>query len=215
LAYLATRGFGRDLLDGFHIGYAVGDELVPYLVWRNLSVASAGRVGLLDAEGRERLRGRIVFPEIRQGQPVWFIGRQLDPDDAVPKYLGLPGRKPLLGWESATSDLRGVCVVEGPLDWLALRQFGLPGLALCGTRLHPDTLELLGGWSRLYVVLDDDVAGHEATDQLISAFRERVIPVKLPAGVGDPADLASRPDGDSLFRHAIRDAIDGYRGATR
>ena len=126
LAYLAGRGFGRDLLDRLHVGYATGDELVPYLVWRNLPVASARRVGLLDADGRERLAGRIVLPEIREGQPIWFIGRRLDPDDAGPKYLGLPGRKPLLGWETASHDLRGVCVVEGPLDWLALRQWGHP-----------------------------------------------------------------------------------------
>jgi DNA primase len=97
LAYLASRGFSRELVDQLHVGYAKGDELVHYLVWRNLPVSSGRRVGLLEPDGSERLRGRIVFPEIRHGQPIWFIGRQLDPDDSVPKYLGLPGRKPLLG----------------------------------------------------------------------------------------------------------------------
>ena len=60
LAYLAGRGFGRDLLDRQHVGYATGDELVPYLVWRKLPVIDARRVGLLDADGGERLAGRIV-----------------------------------------------------------------------------------------------------------------------------------------------------------
>jgi hypothetical protein len=31
----------HEVLDRFHVGYAAGDELVPYLVWRNLPVASA------------------------------------------------------------------------------------------------------------------------------------------------------------------------------
>lgn len=63
-----------------------------------------------------------MFPEIRQGQPVWLIGRQLEIKDDAPRYLGLPGRKPLLGWDEASRDQRGVCLVEGPLDLLALRQ---------------------------------------------------------------------------------------------
>jgi DNA primase len=215
LAYLGGRGFSREVLDRFHVGYSAGDELVPYLIWRKLSVASARRVGLLGADGSEHLAGRIVFAEIRQGQPVWFIGRQLEPEPTGPKYLGLPGRKPLLGWESANRDLRGVCVVEGPLDGLALRHWGVPGLTLCGTRLHPETLELLNRWNRLYLMLDNDTAGHDATEQLVMAFGDRAIPVKLPSCANDPADLAPLADGEALFRAALRDAIDHRQAASR
>ena len=215
LEYLASRGFHRDLLDRFHVGYAAGNELVPYLVWRNLPVASARRVGLLEPDGSERLRGRIVFPEIRQGQPIWFIGRQLDADETVPKYLGLPGRKPLFGWESASVDLRAACVVEGPLDWIALRQWGLPVLALCGTRIHPDMLSQLGCWSRLYLMLDNDTAGRAAAEVLQDAFGQRAILVSLPSGVNDPGDLASRLDGETLLRNAIRDAVERQQANPR
>jgi len=45
LAYLASRGFGRDVVERAHLGYAAGDELVPYLVWRGASVAAARRLG--------------------------------------------------------------------------------------------------------------------------------------------------------------------------
>ncbi len=215
LAYLAGRGFSRELLDRFHVGYSAGDELVPYLVWRKLPVAYARRVGLLGANGSEHLAGRIVFAEIRQGQPVWFIGRQLEPEPTGPKYLGLPGRKPLLGWESANCDLRGACVVEGPLDGLALRQWGVPGLTLCGTRLHPDTLKLLNRWNHLYLILDNDTAGRDATEQLVMAFGDRAIPVKLPSGANDPADLAPLADGEAMFRAALREAIDRRQADSR
>ena len=113
--YLAARGFGRDVLVQQRVGFAAGDELVPYLAWRDVPASAARRVGLLRADGRERLAGRIVFPEIRQRQPVWLIGRLLEPADDLPRYLGLPGSKPLLGWDHACRDRRGVCVVEGPL----------------------------------------------------------------------------------------------------
>jgi DNA primase len=170
-------------------------------------VAAARRVGLLDEDNRERLAGRIVFPEIRRGQPTWLIGRLLGDGQDAPRYLGLPGRKCLLGWDEASRDLRGVCLVEGPLDLLALRKWGVPGLALCGTRPHPEILAALGRWRRLYAALDADPAGQAATARLVEAFGERVVPVSLPAGAKDPADLAVRPDGDALFAAAIQQAV--------
>jgi DNA primase len=104
-----------------------------------------------------------------------------------------------------------VCLVEGPADLLALKQLGVPALALCGTHPAGATLELLGRWARLYVVFDEDLAGQEATARLIRSFHERVIPVQLPAGVTDPADLAARQDGAELFRMAIRQAAQRWR----
>ncbi len=212
LEYLATRGFARDVLAQHRIGFAAGDELVPYLAWRNVPASAARRVGLLLADGREKLAGRIVFPEIRERQPVWLIGRLLEPADDQPRYLGLPGPKPLLGWDHATRDRRGVCIVEGPLDLLTLQQWGVPGLALCGTGFSPTTLQLLGQWERLYSVLDADAAGQEATTRLTEAFGSRVIPVQLPPGVKDPADLASLGDGSALLQDAIRMAVDRHVG---
>src|SRR5712691_1001196 len=99
LAYLTARGFSRDVVDRWHIGFAPGGELVEYLIWRSLSVGCARRLGLLDEQGRERLSGRIIIPEIRQRQPIWFIGRLLDHSNDADKYWGLPGTKPLLGWD--------------------------------------------------------------------------------------------------------------------
>jgi DNA primase len=212
LDYLAGRGFGRDLLEREHVGFAVGNELEPYLRWRHLSVAAARRVGLLRADRLEVLASRIVFPEFRQGHPVWLIGRLLDSSDPDrPRYLGLAGTKPLLGWDEANRDLRGVCVVEGPLDLLALRQWGVPGLALCGTGVSLEILSQLQRWERVYTVLDADAAGQKASARLASALGSRVIPIELPPGVKDPADLATRPDGDDLLRTAIRRAVAGGR----
>ena len=154
------------------IGFAAGDELVPYLAWRGVPVSAARRVGLLRADGRERLAGRIVFPEIRQRQPIWLIGRLLEPADDLPRYLGLPGPKPLLGWDQASRDRRGVCVVEGPLDLLALQQWGVPGLALCGTGVSPATLQPrpVGAPVRRD---GRDAAGGEATARLAAALGSR------------------------------------------
>jgi DNA primase len=180
------------LLERERVGFAAGGELVSYLAWRGLSAHRARRAGLLDADGREVMHGRIVFPELRNGRPVWLIGRLLQALPDVPRYLGLPGSKPLLGWDWARQDLRGACVVEGPTDLLALRMWGVPGVALCGTRLSPPMLNALDGWQRLYVLLDADEAGQEATTRVVEVFGSRALPVELPPGAKDVAELAPR-----------------------
>jgi hypothetical protein len=102
-----------------------------------------------------------------------------------------------------------------PLDdcnLLALQQWGVPCLALCGTGFSPTTLYLLDQWERLYAVLDADAAGQEATTRLTEAFGSRAIRVRLPPGVKDPADLASLVDGSALLQQAIRQAVDRHVG---
>jgi Toprim-like len=93
-------------------------------------------------------------------------------------------------------------------DLLTLRQWGVPSLALCGTGITPTILQLLDQWNRLYAVLDADAAGRDATALLIDAFGSRVIPVQLPPGTKDPADLAPLPDGSNVFCHAVRLAVE-------
>jgi DNA primase len=211
LAYLAGRGFGRPLLERYRVGFAAGGELVAYLRWRGLPLAPAARAGLLDRDGREVLHGRIVVPEHRRGWPVWLIGRRLE--EAVPgtnqepKYLGLPGRKPLLGWEEATAaGPEQVAVAEGPLDWLALRAWGMPALGLCGTCVRPAALEGLRRFRRVYLVLDADDGGDRGSQVLLAALGARAVRVRLPPGCKDVAELALRPDGARAFAAALQAA---------
>lgn len=133
LAYVQGRGLDRSIIERCHIGYVAGDELADYLRWRHLPVGAAMRVGLLRRDGREFLTHRVVVPEIRGGQPIWLVGRSIDPDDDRPKYLGLLGPKPLLGWQAA-KDSPEAFLVEAVFDWLTLVNWGCPVLALVGTR---------------------------------------------------------------------------------
>jgi DNA primase len=213
LEYLARRGFGREVLERCRLGYASGEELIPYLRWRRLPLGAALRTGLIDNRGREVLAGRITFPEFRQGQATWMIGRVLETHDGQPvvtgpKYLGLPGDKPIFGWEEARAHPRGVCVVEGPVDLLALRMWGVPGVALVGNRLRHQNLVQLEGFERLYVALDPDAGGQKGTQALVSYFGSRVVPVKLP-GEDDVGKLASYQDGKEQLGAAIVRAAEG------
>lgn len=199
LGYVVGRGIDRATVEGCRLGYAAGDELLAYLRWRRLPIQAARRVGLLGRNGQEFLAGRVVVPEIRAGQPIWLVGRTIEPQQDAPKYLGLPGRKPLLGWESAASQ-PDVWVVEGVFDYLTLRSWEIPALALVGTRVRAETLAALGRFARVYLALDNDPAGREATARLAAHLGERAIPVSLPK-VKDINDLALHVNGrETLLR---------------
>lgn len=204
LGYAAARGIDRETLARHRVGYAAGDELAVALHRRGLAPAVATRAGLLTGDGQERFAGRIVVPELREEGPVWLVGRAVAPGNAAPRYLGLPGRKPLLGW-AAARDEHAVYLTEGPFDWLALRSWGLPALALVGTHARREALAALARFPRVYLALDGDAAGREATVALRGLLGARAVPVTLP-GVKDVADLALRPDGRDAFRRAVADA---------
>jgi DNA primase len=147
------------------------------------------------------MAGRIVVPEIRGQRAVWLVGRTID-DNGVPKYLGLPGNRRLLGWDRVARE-RTVCVVEGAFDWLTLQQWRVPSLALLGTHVRPETVEALRRFDRVYLSLDGDAAGREATERLVQAVGPSAVPVEL-SGVKDVANLATRCDGAAAFRRAIQ-----------
>ena len=197
LAYVEGRGLSRAAIESCRLGYASGRELAAYLRWRRLPAQAALRVGLLGHDGRENMAGRVVVPEIRAGQPIWLVGRTVGSEEGVPKYLGLPGRKPLLGWE-AVSTQRAVWLVEGVFDWLTLRSWGVPALALVGTHVSGEALRSLARFERLYLALDNDEAGRAATEKLMQALGERALPM-TPPGVKDVAELAPDPEGRASF----------------
>ena len=179
-SYVRGRGIDRQTIERCRVGYAAGNELAAFLRWRRLPLQAAVRVGLIGRGGREFLAGRVVVPEVRGGQPVWLIGRTIDPTGTGPKYLGLPGPKPLLGWESACC-ARTVWLTEGVFDWLTLRCWGLPALGLVGTHLRVEALRALARFERIYLALDADDAGRQATATLAQALGSRAIAVTPPS----------------------------------
>jgi DNA primase len=208
LDYLAQRGISVATARQYRLGYAAGNQLLPFLHWQRLPLGAALHLGLLTRAGHEFMADRIVIPELCAGRPIWLIGRALAEDlaDDVPKYLGLPGAKPLLGWDVARGSAT-VCVVEGMFDVLTVLQWGYPVVGLLGTSVRPDQIDHLRSFARSYLVLDTDDAGVEATLALQESIGPTAVAVALPEDVKDPAELASRPDGQAVFAEALLKAI--------
>jgi DNA primase len=204
LQYLrGRRGIPDWVIRRCGLGYADGHSLEAHLR-KHGGLRVAEDLGLLrrpePGEGgrplRERFAGRIVIPEIRGGQPIWFIGRRPDELSDI-KYLTPPGDKPVLGFERAIGRRR-VFLIEGAFDWLTGVSWNLPAFSTLGTDLPMDRLGWLARADVVFGVLDADRAGREAAERYGAALGGRWRPLALPDGC-DLNDLGRQPDGRRLF----------------
>ena len=198
--YLSSRGIHERTVRRSRLGFGV-TGLAAALRDRNLDLEMAEQLGILDGD-RDRFAGRVIIPDLVEGRATWFTGRRLT--DREPRYLNLRLPKPLLGLASAKGE--AVVVTEGPFDWLTAVDWGLWAVALLGTRIPGRVAQSLERFEDVYLVLDPDEAGQEATAELCERLGDRAVPVALPPGVADLNGLGCRRDGRSAFTRCILDA---------
>jgi len=220
LAYLRERGLPDWLIRQCALGYADGYRLEAELRRRS-GLRTAQGLGLLGRPEpghgvqplREFLAGRVVVPELRGGQCVWFIGRSLDDDPRRPRYLGLPGERPVLGYERVAGR-REAFLVEGAFDELTAIAWHLPAFSPCGTALPAERLGFLARAGVVYGVLDADDAGRAAAERFAAQLGTRFRPLRLPEGC-DLNDLGRRADGRDTFFRLLNEARREMGRATR
>lgn len=196
LSYLALRGIDRRTARERQVGYG-SPGLAKHLRIHGLSLEAAHGVGLLNGKW-ETMLGRIIIADMRDGRATWLTGRALS--DANSRYINLRLPTPLLGACSVGRE-EAVIVSEGAFDWLTLIQWGIPAVALLGTRSSKHTVETLRRFSRVYIALDSDEPGRRAAAELASALGPRAVVVELPTGVHDLNDLGrSTPDRRAFER---------------
>ncbi len=204
LAYLRERGLPDWVIRQSALGFADGHSLEAYL--RRRSGLRVGQdLGLLsklergDSTGpvRETLAGRIVVPELRGGHCLWFIGRRLEVEGNFPKYMALPGERPVLGLQRVVGR-REAYLCEGVFDYLTAISWKLPAFSPCGTHLPAERLGFLARTEVVYGVLDGDEAGRAAAERFGKLLGARWRPIRLPEGC-DLNDLGRRPGGRAEF----------------
>ena len=198
LDYLASRGIGPDAAMRLGIGYSPGLGLRETLESAGFIADRLSDSGLFTERGSERFAGMVVVPEVSGGLVRWLVGRAVDPD-RTPRFQALPGPKPVLGLGRLGPAPRLAVVAEGVFDWLALVSWGVPAVAALGTQGVERVALALRGCPRVFLAFDNDAAGLEATERLAGLLGRRSAAVTFPQGVGDVAELASLPQGRSVF----------------
>jgi DNA primase len=211
-AYLASRGVSEEEARRFRLGIAAPEwsDLPPRLAQKEISLPSIERAGLRvpsDRGGYDRFRGRLMFPiAALDGQTIGFGARAMG-DEKGAKYINTPETvlykksRVLYGLDLARESIRktrSAVLVEGYFDVIGLHQAGVKNaVAVCGTALTPEHLELLERCDcrEVVILFDGDLAGLAAPAKaaqvlLPSSVSGKVAVLPSDAGKIDPDDFA-------------------------
>lgn len=188
-AYLRDRGFKRETVETFQLGYSLDawDAARTHLLGKGYTVEEQIAAGMLverDEGGTyDRFRDRLMIPIFdRRGRPIAFGGRVLQPDQQ-PKYMNSPQTplfdkgSVLFGYHLASRAIRAAgaaVIVEGYMDVMIPHQAGYRNVvAPMGTALSETHLKQLQRLTERYILaLDPDTAGIHGTLQGLDTARK-------------------------------------------
>ena len=219
--YLSDRGFSKEMIETFQIGYAPDswDSLSNFLEKRKLTgphLQETGLVAVREFDGKvfDRFRDRIMFPIWdSQGKPIAFGGRIIG--EGRPKYLNSPETKIfqkgkiLYGLHLARAAIRReneVVLFEGYVDVIAAWGAGIKnGVATLGTALTEEQAKIIRRNAETVIICyDSDNAGTQAAfkaSTLLEAAGCSVRVAVLPDGM-DPDDFIQK-FGIERFKNEI------------
>jgi DNA primase len=229
--YLNTRGFTRESIEKFRLGFAAADgQFLQKRARGRFTPAQLLAVRLVGErpEGNgyyDYFRGRVMFP-IRDpsGRTVAFGGRVLPGEAAANtgKYINSP-ESPLFSKNRVVFALdiardaiveRGAAVVmEGYADCIMAQQHGIANaVATLGTALTDNHVSALKRFTRKVVlVFDGDEAGRKAAEKSLPRFLSQDVDLRILTLTDDkdPADfLVSR--GADPFRALCETAPEAW-----
>ncbi len=218
--YLNNRGFDREIIDRFKLGYAPDrwEGLYKFLKNKGYSDRILVKSGLVisrkKADGYyDRFRNRAIFTIYNhRGQIIGFGGRKLVADDQ-PKYLNSPDTvifdkgKNLYGLNWAKRYIQQsdeAVIMEGYTDVIRAHQFGINNaIASLGTSLTEEQANLLKRYAkRVYIAYDADNAGAKATLRGLDILKEadlNVMVIRLPNNQ-DPDEFIENKGGKEFER---------------
>lgn len=211
--YLKRRGFTKEIIEKFRLGYALPkwDDLVKTFpkdgeALETLGLALRGKEGPL----YDRFRERLIFPIWSPaGDVIGFAGRALG--DEEPKYLNISNTplfekgSVLYGLNFARQAVRAIgtlILVEGYTDVVSAHQAGIENIvAGMGTALTATQAQLLKRYaSQVVLAYDRDAAGRNATLRGMANLRNAGLEVCV-------ALLPPEQDPDSFLQTHGRDAF--------
>lgn len=208
--YLLMRGVDYSMITKFQIGASPDhyEWLIKHFKEEKENlIQDLYTIGLLKKKDNNQyfdfFRNRIIFPIFDlENNTIGFGGRSID-DNEKPKYLNSPDTSffhkgsILYGLNFAKKEIQRknqVIITEGYLDVIGLHQIGIENVvAPLGTGFTEEHKKLLLRFTKnIYILLDGDKAGRNATLRILNLFLEEIDSVRvilLPESL-DPFDLS-------------------------
>jgi DNA primase len=222
--YLKSRGFDKETVDAFGVGYAPEgwQGLSDYLSQQGFdakTLEKAGLVTIRNGRPTDKFRDRVMFPiHDRRGRVIAFGGRALG--DQGPKYMNSPetpvfhkGRELYRLYQVRQGGLpEQILVVEGYMDAAALHQFGFQDtVATLGTAVTADHLDLLFRATAVVIFcFDGDRAGRQAAwrglETALSVLKDNREVRFLFLPEGEDPDTVVRSQGSESFAMLLKQA---------
>ena len=226
LNYLYRRGLNDSDIRRFGLGASPRgwDGLITHLGEQGFEPELLEKAGLAvrrDGRAFDMFRGRVMFPIINaQGKVLGFGGRAMG--DAQPKYLNTAEtpifnkRRGLyaLNMASKERDVGRLVLVEGYMDTVSLRKYGVRGVvATLGTALTEEQARLMKRYApEVWISYDGDAAGQKAALRALDIFDQQDVPARVidyPGGM-DPDDFV-KANGLAGFEALPRHDSTSYR----
>jgi DNA primase len=224
LSYLYKRGITLNFIKTFEIGYAPRDLflLKKFFEKQNVKLDILEKAGLIKREGKSFFIDRIIIPiKDFSGAVIGFSARKFKESTFGPKYINtqetplFKKSKVLFGFSYSRKKIakeRRAIVVEGQFDALRLIYEGI-SIAVAGQgtafgKTHVNELLKLG-IDKVYLALDGDKAGVEASIKIGDLFQKEAVEVfvvRIPLNL-DP-DTYIKENGANEFIKLIKKAKD-------
>ena len=222
LDYLKRRGFEKDSIEEFQLGFAPHSSNFIAKAKKEFKIEDLIKSGLVKKHNgriKDTFFIRLLFPLFSSsGKIIGFGGRRLSKKG--PKYLNSPDTpihkkgKNLYSLWHAKEEIRKaekVILVEGYFDFLSLYKAGIKNAVAClGTSLTTDQTELISRYAKEVILFfDEDTAGKIATLRSLGMLLEEGIDVKIrQGGQGkDPDEIISK-QGIEAFKEIIAKSND-------
>ncbi|MDN7245788.1 DNA primase [Planococcus shenhongbingii] len=223
LDYLENRGFTREMIEKFRIGWALPEwnYMATALQRKGYSEEELAASGLVIQREQgngyfDRFRGRIIFPITNEnGKVIAFSGRILENTKQEAKYMNSP-ESPIFQKSQVLYNVhqarnairknRKIVLFEGFMDVIAAGKAGVDNaLATMGTSLTSQHIRAMKRFAQDVVIcFDGDDAGWEAAKRAAIALNEENFKVEVAVlpGKMDPDDYV-REHGNDAFRDQI------------
>lgn len=211
LSYFEERGFRRDIIEKFQLGYCLntGDDFYKSALEKGYKLDYLEKIGLVKSKENRHFdffKGRVMFPiHSISGRVLGFGGRTLLSDKKIAKYFNSPESpiynksEILYGLFFAKNDVikyDNCYLCEGYTDVISMYQAGIHNVvSSSGTSLTKEQIKLIRRYTQnITILFDGDAAGIKASFRGIDLILEEGMNVKVvlfPDGE-DPDSFSKR-----------------------